>query len=158
MASQAGLWYNEYLNTAVLGGACDTPNRIHLDWRCIVNTLPRRARKGNSSVRQLEFQIFQTYKLYALRHPLTKEVRYIGITAQSLDVRLKQHLSDPCRSRGEWLNELREDGLVPEIVEIEDLRTFNRRAAERTETFYIKHLLGCGHRLINVRQTGHHTQ
>jgi hypothetical protein len=43
-----GLWYNRPVNIVVAGGACDTPARIHLDWRYIMDMLPPHAQKGNT--------------------------------------------------------------------------------------------------------------
>jgi hypothetical protein len=34
------------------------------------------------------------YKGYVLRHPITNEIRYVGITSKELEQRLKGHICD----------------------------------------------------------------
>ena len=34
------------------------------------------------------------YKGYVLKHPITNEIRYVGITAKSLEERLANHMRD----------------------------------------------------------------
>jgi len=39
-----------------------------------------------------------TTKIYSLSHPITKDIRYIGKTKESLNSRLSKHLCDKKRS------------------------------------------------------------
>lgn len=41
LAYRADLEYNEVSNNVVLGSACDTPSRTHLDWRYVMDTIPQ---------------------------------------------------------------------------------------------------------------------
>jgi len=50
LALQADVWYNDEVNIVVSGGACDTPDRIRLNRRHIVNTLPHYAHKSKPSL------------------------------------------------------------------------------------------------------------
>ena len=34
------------------------------------------------------------YKCYILKHPVTNEIRYVGITSKELEKRLKGHIAD----------------------------------------------------------------
>ena len=56
------------------------------------------------------------FKLYYLKCPKTKEIKYVGITQQKLSSRLKSHLS--CKSNMKkflWIKSLRSEGLKPII-------------------------------------------
>ena len=58
-------------------------------------------------------------KIYTLLHPITKEIRYVGKTIQSLDTRLAGHIRDSFRHRthnGNWIRGLLSRGLYPEIM------------------------------------------
>lgn len=60
--------------------------------------------------------------LYALSHPLTGEVKYIGKTSDP-ESRLKEHLANPTNAdMASWFELLALDGLMPEM-EIIDLAT-----------------------------------
>src|SRR6266700_3570693 len=52
LALQANVCYNRGLNIVVLGGTGNTPSRLHLDWRCNVNTVSPHAHEGNTPLRQ----------------------------------------------------------------------------------------------------------
>src|SRR6266567_511730 len=49
LALQAVSWYNGALNKVVSGGAVNTPDRIHLYWRSIVDSLSHPAQNDNPS-------------------------------------------------------------------------------------------------------------
>lgn len=71
------------------------------------------------------------YKIYALIHPKTNEVRYIGYTKGSLTKRLRYHYYDISRGvkshKVSWLKALGKQELTAEIIELEggiaDLQT-----------------------------------
>ena len=72
--------------------------------------------------------IDKTAKIYALIDPITKQIRYIGQTRQSLEVRLGQHWRDRHQGKeknqhkANWINKLYSDyQLKPSILLIEDL-------------------------------------
>jgi hypothetical protein len=74
------MWYNEGNKIVVSGGACNTPDRTHLDWRCIMDTLPHSASEGNTPK-------CKVYRLINKDHiPF-----YVGITI-NLYERYKQHM------------------------------------------------------------------
>lgn len=58
--------------------------------------------------------------IYALSDPRTGEVRYIGATSRSLEVRLAEHLQNRRSSayRVRWINSLLNEGVRPEIAAI----------------------------------------
>lgn len=58
--------------------------------------------------------------IYCLKHPLTKEIRYIGKT-NNLSKRLIKHLSDSKRRKTpvyNWISKLLKNNLTPEIEEL----------------------------------------
>lgn len=58
--------------------------------------------------------------VYGLVDPRDKQIRYVGATMQTLPARLKGHLSHPATRVWEWLEGLREDGLIPEIIPLRE--------------------------------------
>lgn len=61
--------------------------------------------------------------IYGLCHPITEELRYVGMTSQSLSTRLNNHLrrlssKNPtyCQS---WIKSLKKENLKPEIFELD---------------------------------------
>src|ERR1035437_5521808 len=59
--------------------------------------------------------------IYALLHPDTEEIRYIGQTINTLTRRLSQHISDAKRNqsvyKSNWINSL--SGVPPKILPLE---------------------------------------
>lgn len=89
--------------------------------------------------------------IYALHHPLTGELRYIG-KANDADKRLKSHLRDAKRlSRpvAAWVRSLVNDGLLPEMWVIRE--TDDWEAAEVEE---IASARKRGARLLNLADGG----
>lgn len=85
--------------------------------------------------------------IYALLHPDTLEVRYIGQTTDPSN-RLRGHLSGKAKSYcGNWVRQLLREGKSP-IMEIVDFSF--RDAVDATEAFWIRTLRGRGYRLTNV--------
>lgn len=65
------------------------------------------------------------FALYALKCPLDKSFKYIGLTIDP-EIRLKQHISDSSynKYKSEWIQNLKSQNLAPELVIIE---TFSDR-------------------------------
>jgi hypothetical protein len=76
------------------------------------------------------------YLIYVLKHPITKEVRYVGYTSKSLKSRLNYHyyeLKKPGYShRRHWLRSLPQRAIIEKIDECYDLETVLSK-----ERFYI---------------------
>jgi hypothetical protein len=91
-------------------------------------------------------------KIYALSHPLTNEVKYIGLTTKTLEERLKGHLK--CNKnvlRNLWIKSLLNEGLVPKITLIEEV--INDIGLE-TEMFWISIFKSWGFKLCNLTEGG----
>ena len=90
--------------------------------------------------------------IYCLSHPSTcAHVRYIGITSQSLETRLKYHLNRNGYNRElcSWVQTIREEGIHPSIAEI--ARVHGTRAqAEQEERLWIWRYLARGYDLLNT--------
>jgi hypothetical protein len=91
-------------------------------------------------------------KIYTLSNPLTDEIRYVGITAGTLNHRLAQHI---CETRNNkrtcWIKNLKNNNLLPKI-ELLDIVSKNEWANE--EKFYISYFRYIGLRLINMTEGG----
>ena len=92
------------------------------------------------------------YNIYALRDPRNGEIRYVGITKQTVKKRLIAHLRT-ARSGAQWhsarwLAQLLEENLRPQIEILE--RTDD---AER-EIFWIAHSIAAGYMLTNATSGG----
>lgn len=102
-----------------------------------------------------------TYRIYVLRDPRVegvRAVRYVGATQAYLSDRLKFHLMDANRDdetslRCEWLRQMCEGNIGPEIVEVERLEGSSCEAASR-ENFWIDYYEAQGCELLNVRRGG----
>ncbi|KKK73915.1 hypothetical protein LCGC14_2889040 [marine sediment metagenome] len=86
-------------------------------------------------------------KIYALIDPTTNRIRYVGKTAQTLQKRLKEHLS-PARlkkdsAKNVWLRSLK---VRPVIVVLEEC---TKKEAEASEIFWIRLLKMTGNDLVN---------
>lgn len=93
------------------------------------------------------------YKIYCLKHPISKEIRYIGITIRSLNERRSQHVysgkHSPSTKVGKWIKSLLELKLIPEI---ELLEQFNNKNWEEVEIFWINKYKT--NRLLNTHKGG----
>lgn len=90
------------------------------------------------------------HSIYTLTCPMLGVVRYVGITTQSLNKRLQQHM-DPGKTGIEykqyWIGDLRSKGVRPLIALIDEAS--NEREAKSKETRYIYHYLQQGCPLVN---------
>lgn len=94
------------------------------------------------------------YTIYKLIDPETNEVRYIGLTFNTLKQRLKSHYSEKSKShKSNWVQKLRSRGLKPIIESIEsDISSYDE-VCER-EIYWIDKLKNEGHSLTNMASGG----
>lgn len=94
-------------------------------------------------------------RIYALCDPITKEIRYVGKTIQSLKYRLIYgHLRDVERSnnyRSCWIKSLLKKNLIPEIIELDSIESSNW---EWLEQYWISQCKSWGFRLTNLTDGG----
>lgn len=103
------------------------------------------------------------FRVYVLRDPRDKAVRYVGCTRQKIERRLQGHVSDAMGKKQEarnaakngWVRDLVHVGLVPEIEILEEVSS---DVAESHETAWILLYRRRGAKLYNrkppVRETG----
>lgn len=94
--------------------------------------------------------------IYGMLDPRTKELRYVGKTAQSLEHRLRNHISRAnlrsSRHSSRWIAGIIASGEVPDIFEIEILPDIaDWQSAER---FWIEYFKSIGCRLTNISTGG----
>ena len=96
--------------------------------------------------------VIKTYNLYYLADPITKEIRYIGITVKSLSSRLSNHIrharAGEKNYRANWVRKILSQGLKPIIELIEETTDFNRESA------LIAEYRAKGFRLVNTTSGG----
>lgn len=92
-----------------------------------------------------------TVDIYALADPRTGDIRYVGSTRNSKQ-RLNSHLyaDKSSRLRTQWIRELRERGLKPELLLLET--TEETKRIQREHHWY-KHFKARGHDLLNDLHT-----
>lgn len=93
--------------------------------------------------------------LYCIKHPLTQEVRYIGI-AKNFKKRVYEH----CKLRaqypvGRWLIKLHAQNLKPIFEIVESYQT--QEELKEAEIWAIKYARICGFRLLNITNGGEGT-
>ena len=91
--------------------------------------------------------------IYSLKHPETKEIRYIG-KANNLKKRLKGHMVDSKTRRTplySWINKLKSQGLEPIIEVIRETDINGWMDAEKDE---IRTYIENGYRLLNIAEGG----
>lgn len=94
-----------------------------------------------------------TYKIYTLSAPDQEQVRYIGMTCQSINKRLNHHVnvSYPCHKTN-WIKSLKLNGLLP-VINIIDEGLMHDEAAYM-EQQYIKLFKASGAKLTNMTKGG----
>lgn len=105
------------------------------------------------------------YIVYALSHPITDEVRYIGKSESGIDrPRQHGHLSHLKKKAHlpsvRWISKLKSQGLDYKIETVEECDS--RELLMEAEKFWIAQFRGLGFRLLNICDggegfTGHHT-
>lgn len=87
----------------------------------------------------------KTYKIYCLKHPITEEIRYIGITTNTLTNRLYQHKYNALKRKGtkvsKWIFKLLNENLNPTIELIEECTIDNWQEREIYWISYYTNLL-----------------
>lgn len=92
------------------------------------------------------------YKIYSLSHPITKEIRYIGVTTGYLSQRFAQHKHNSLKKNldthvAKWFRFLNKENLLPVITLIE---TCTKENWEEREKYWIKQYSN----LTNIREGG----
>jgi hypothetical protein len=96
----------------------------------------------------------EKYIIYKLIDPITNEIRYIGLTFNSLKQRLKSHFNENAKShKCAWIDKLKSQGLKPIIESIEENISSYEEACER-EIYYINYFKENGHDLTNHASGG----
>ena len=94
------------------------------------------------------------YTIYKLIDPITNDIRYIGLTFNDLNQRLKSHCSENSKShKSNWVQSLRKQGLKPVIESIEDNILSYEEVCDR-EIYWIEKYKSEGHPLTNMASGG----
>jgi group I intron endonuclease len=94
------------------------------------------------------------YTIYKLIDPISKEIRYIGLTFNDLNQRLKSHFYEKSKShKSNWIQSLRKQGLKPIIESIEDNILSYDEVCDR-EIYWIQKYKSEGHPLTNMASGG----
>jgi group I intron endonuclease len=94
------------------------------------------------------------YTIYKLIDPITNDIRYIGLTFNDLNQRLKSHCSENSKShKSNWVQSLRKQGLKPVIESIEDNILSYEEVCDR-EIYWIEKYKSEGHPLTNMTSGG----
>lgn len=94
------------------------------------------------------------YTIYKLIDPESNEVRYIGLTFNTLKQRLKSHYNENAKShKCYWIKKLKLQGLKPIIESIEENIGSYEEACEK-EIYYIDYYKNNGHKLTNQATGG----
>lgn len=94
-------------------------------------------------------------KIYFLRDPITKEIRYLGRTKNRLCVRLAGHVSKARRGKTHkdcWIKSLLKQGLRPVIELVSEVEGWSESYQEEQEL--IKFYLNAGVKLTNLHDRG----
>ena len=90
-------------------------------------------------------------KIYTLSHPVTKEIKYVGVTSGLLNQRLSQHIWDSKHKFSYKCNWIRHvvntTGLIPVIELLEEV---SEDTWEIMEVYWIQQLRCWGHSLVNM--------
>jgi hypothetical protein len=97
-----------------------------------------------------------TYKVYTLEDPITNNIRYIGITKQTLAQRITKHLNDTKLNRNNhranWLRKLLNNNKKPLIKELDIALSYNELL--ELETYWILQFKAWGYNLVNTTNGG----
>ena len=80
------------------------------------------------------------YKIYGLKDPTDNIIKYIGVT-RNIESRYKQHYynesSFTTNEKWNWIKNLKENNLRPELIIFETIITDDRNVALNKEKLYI---------------------
>ena len=94
------------------------------------------------------------YTIYKLIDPISNEIRYIRLTFNDLNQRLKSHCSEKSKShKSNWIQQLKSKGLKPIIESIED-NILSYDAVCYREIYWIEKYKSEGHPLTNMASGG----
>lgn len=94
------------------------------------------------------------YTIYKLIDPVSNEIRYIGLTFNTLKQRLASHLSERGRSHKiNWIRKLKSQGLKPVIEPIEE-NILSYDEVCNSEIYYIEYYKSIGCDLTNMATGG----
>lgn len=94
------------------------------------------------------------YTIYKLIDPVSDEIRYIGLTFNTLEKRLGSHLRESSKShKCNWIKKLKSQGLKPIIESIEDNISSYDECCLR-EVYYIDYYKDIGCDLTNAASGG----
>lgn len=101
----------------------------------------------------------QSTNIYALVDPRTNQIRYIGVTKNSLKSRLNCHIRQAKQNPGignkhknYWIRQLLQNDLAPEIAIIEKCN--NSKSAFAGEVWWIELLTKLNYPLVNIAKGG----
>ena len=91
--------------------------------------------------------------IYTLSDPVSKEVRYIGLTTKPLKERFSQHYSRKCNNhKCNWIKGLRSKGLRPVMQELDIANSTEE--LNSLEIYWIEQFKQWGFNLVNLTQGG----
>jgi len=95
-----------------------------------------------------------SFKIYGLKDPITKQLRYVGQTKQErLKNRFNYHVNEKTNTRkNQWIRSLRKKGLLPEMFVIDECYSLDE--LNELEIFWIAYFKYIGCRLTNVSSGG----
>jgi hypothetical protein len=94
------------------------------------------------------------YTIYKLTDPVTNDVRYIGLTFNTLKQRLDSHMSEKSKShKSNWIQKLKSQGLKPLIESVEENISSYDECCDR-EIHYIDYYKEIGCNLTNSATGG----
>jgi len=101
------------------------------------------------------------YTFYYLQDPTSEEIGYVGMTTESLSVRLRRHIYEAVRrehsensAKNEWIRHMNDNGIKPVIVELEHTAYKEATHAFEREKFWIARVKEAGHYLTNMTDGG----
>lgn len=91
-----------------------------------------------------------SFKIYGLKDPITKELRYVGqTTKESTNYRFKGHINEKKNTRkNQWIRSLKNKNTLPVIFIIDECYSLDE--LNRLEIFWIGYFKSIGCRLTNV--------
>ena len=91
--------------------------------------------------------------IYTLSDPISKEVRYVGLTIRPLKQRFSQHYSRKCNNhKCNWIKSLRNKGLKPVMQELDVANSI--KELNDLEIYWIEQFKQWGFNLVNLTQGG----